>query len=908
MYRLNTLILNDLVIEHQKSPVGIDVENPRFGWTLESGEPNTLQTSYQIMIYSDSRLIIDTGRIESDQSIEVTIPGWHTKPAACYEVQVTVTDNKGRSARIESSFETGLLGTPFQSSWVEPIQDPTPASMTSDRDSASLAAADPYIDGKRDFHEFRPAQYIRIPCTLKRGIKKARIYATAHGLYRLEINGVRPDNREFAPENTSYNKILQYQTYDVTRLLTAGSNVIGVVLADGWWTGRVGTTGDCCQYGNTIGLLLDTVIEYNDGTFEYVLGEQGLSSAGPIIFSDLFVGEKYNAEKELPGWSTNHFDDSTWLPVQKRDYSKDNLTGQYDAPVRPLKVFQPLEIFTAPNGDVILDAGQVVAGQVEISLTADAGHTITLEHSEVMGNDGNYFNNILNINKEQTDIYITKDGFQTYRPAFSYHGFRYVRIKGWPGHMSLNNFKIYVFTSEMEQLSTFCTSDERLNQLESNIWWSQIANTISIPTDCPQREKAGWTGDIMAFSPTLCFQRNADAFLTSWMANVRADQLQTGAIPMIVPYLKAYSTFLKDNLGTDTSCGWGDAVIIVPYSVYKAYGDRRILEENYDAMTKWLNYITDRAENNHPDGYDLWNDEQKEHSRYLWNTDFHFGDWLIPSIVLGNPDANAMNDTAYATMGIVAPAYYAFSALSMSEIAGVLGYVEDETYYKNLYEKIRESFIAEYVHPNGTMDADFQGIYVIALQMGLVPEEIKPKMVQHLCDLIEENGNRLDTGFLSVLFLMDVLCDNGRSDIAYKLLFQTACPSWLYEVECKGTTMWESWGAVGDDGFVSTYSYNHYAFGCIGDWMYRRLGGLQLIEPGYKKFRICPDFNCGLTSVSVSEKTPYGTAAVDWMLVDEEIILTAKVPANTQAVIELPGREAQVVGSGTYHFIVNRKY
>lgn len=905
MYKLNTLLLKDLVIEHQHSPVGIDVKHPRFGWKLESQEKNTVQASYQIRLYSDSKLIADTGIVETSQSIEVIIPSWETEPKTCYEVQVTVSDNWGRTALIESFFETGLLETSFQSSWVEPEQEPTPSSMTADRETGEIIAADPYVDGKRDFHEFRPAQYIRIPCILKKGIKKARIYATAHGLYRLEVNGLRSDDREFAPENTSYDKILQYQTYDVTSLLSEGTNVIGVVLADGWWVGRVGTTGDCCQYGNTVGLLLDAVIEYNDGTTQFVSGEQGVSSPGPIIFSDLFVGEKYDAAREMPGWSTASFHDETWTPVLKKEYGKENLTGQYAPPVRPIEVLQPLKIFTAPNGDVILDAGQVVAGQVEISLTAEAGHTITLEHSEVMGNDGNYFNNILNVNKEQTDIYITKDGFQTFRPAFSYHGFRYVRIQGWPGHMSLNHFKIYVFTSEMDELSSFHTSDERINQLESNIWWSQIANTISIPTDCPQREKAGWTGDIMAYSPTLCFRRDADAFLTSWMASVRADQLESGAVPMIVPYLKAYRTFLKENLGTDTSCGWGDAVIVVPYEVYKAYGDRRILEDNYEAMRKWLQYIAGRARNHHPEDYDFWDEKRKENSRYLWNTDFHFGDWLIPSIVLGNPDANAMNDTAYATMGVVAPAYYAFSALTVSEIAGILDKADDEAYYKDLYEKIRKAFIEEYVHEDGTMDVDFQGIYVIALKMNLVPDGIKPKMVQYLCDLIEENGNRLDTGFLSVLFLMDVLCDNGRSDVAYKLLFQTACPSWLYEVESGGTTMWESWGAVGEDGSVSTYSYNHYAFGCIGDWMYRHLGGLQILEPGYKKFRIAPSFDSGLTSADIRKETPYGTITAAWRIIGDTFVLHTEIPANTQAVVDLPGRSGETFGSGSYDFVVN---
>ena len=396
----------------------------------------------------------------------------------------------------------------------------------------------------------------------------------------------------------------------------------------------------------------------------------------------------------MPGWDCAGFDDSGWervIPMEsgkenegnENEYRKDNLKGQPLAPVRPVRIFHPERIFTAPNGDMILDAGQTLAGNVRFTVTAKEGDVITLEHFEVLDQEGNYFNSILNNNKEQTEIYIAREGTQTYQPAFTYHGFRYVRIRGWRGMPSTEDFTVYVYSSAMDEIGSFHTSDERINQLQSNIWWSQISNTISIPTDCPQREKAGWTGDIMVYSPTMCFHTEADAFLSSWMDNVRAEQMEDGAIPMIVPYLKAYATFLRDNLGADTSCGWGDAVIMVPYSVYRAYGDRKILEENYGAMTRWMKYIDSRAANSHPEGYENWDEVHKARSRYLWNTDFHFGDWLIPSIVLNNPDANAMNDTAYATMGTVAPAYYAFSAKNMAEIARILGKEKDAEHYED---------------------------------------------------------------------------------------------------------------------------------------------------------------------------------------------------------------------------------
>lgn len=898
MYFIDRLLISEITVEHLRRPLGIDCPTPRFAWKLQGDGRDVRQIAYRLMISDRDAVVADTGRVASAESIEVTVAGLALRPMTEYRVALTAWDNKGRAADARTSFETGRMGVPFAGGWVEPVQDPTPSSMEGERDGDTIAgdAIPRDARGNRTFEEFRPAQYVRIPFEATKPVRRARVYATAHGLYWLSVNGVCPDDRWLAPENTAYGRLLNYQTYDVTALVRCGANAIEVILADGWWTGRVGTTGDCCQYGDRTALLLNAELEYMDGTRQTVTAEDGAASPGPIRFADLFVGEKYDA-RLAP---------EDWRPVLRADYPMDNLVGQKMAPVRPVRVFEPERVFTAPNGDVIIDAGQVLAGVTELSVTCGAGHEIRLEHFEVLDRDGNYFNSILNVNKEQTDVYITREGAQTWHPRFTYHGFRYVRVTGWPGRLGTENFRIIALTSEMDDIGRMTTSDARLNQLLSNIWWSQVSNTVSIPTDCPQREKAGWTGDIMAFAPTLCFNRSADAFLTAWMDNLRAEQLPDGAVPMIVPYLKAYATFLRDNLGTDTSCGWGDAVIMVPYAMYRAYGDIRVLQENYDAMTRWMEYIRGRAENSHPEGYEGWDEARKARSRFLWNTDFHFGDWLIPSIVLGNPDAMAMNQTAYATMGIVAPAYYAFSAKHMAQIAEILGKAADAARYNDLYGKIREAFIAEYVH-GAAMDADFQGIYVIALKMGLVPDALRPKMVERLCDMIRENGDRLDTGFLSVLFLMDVLCENGREDVACKLLFQTACPSWLYEVEKGGTTLWESWGAIGEDGTVSTYSYNHYAFGCVADWMYRHIGGLRPIDPGYRRFGVKPSFATGLTSAAVSEETPYGRAAVEWRVIGDAVAVHVEVPVNTEAVVELPGMEPVTVGSGRYDWLVPKR-
>lgn len=350
----------------------------------------------------------------------------------------------------------------------------------------------------------------------------------------------------------------------------------------------------------------------------------------------------------------------------------------------------------------------------------------------------------------------------------------------------------------------------------------------------------------------------------------------------------------------------GDAILAVPWALYQAYGDYGVLEENYESMKRWLGYIQHCAQTEMIDGYDKLDEAAKQRQKYLWNTGFHYGDWLVPSMVLNNTQADAMISTAYATKDIVAPAYYGFAAKLMSDIAQVLGKEADADYYRELYGNIQKAFQAEYVNEDGTIQTDLQGIYVIALKHNLITEEIRPKVVKQLRRRIKENDGCLDTGFLSVPFLMDVLTDNGCEDLALQILFQEKCPGWLYEVKNGATTMWESWGAITSDGRVSNYSYNHYAFGCVGDWMYRRLAGIESLEPGYRSIRIAPMYNCGLSEVRVCLRTPYGYLKVHWKIEKEHIELTLDIPVNTSAIVVLPDKSERSLGSG-YKIISQRR-
>lgn len=895
------LRLVELKCEHQTNPLGISNRNPVFSWILDSNQENVRQTAYQAEVYEGEKQIWNSGKKMTDQSIDCTYSGPKLKPLTTYRWQVAVWDNKGELASARAWFTTARFDQSWRASWIEPEQKPAYGGKGNFNDIEATMGIRTKVRGLDEYEGFQPVQYMRIPFVIKKEIKRAFICATAHGIYELSVNGTAPDDRVLAPEISSYHKVLQYQVYDATKFLRLGKNVISVMLGDGWWCGRVGSIGNACQYGDTTAFLLEGQIEYEDGSIEFVLSDEAVSSTGPLLAADLFVGEKYDARLEIGEWKAPEYDDADWKPVKKRNYPMDNLTAQYGEPVRIIKEFMPRAVFTDPNGDTVIDLGQNIAGFMSFTLEAPEGTVIRMEHAETIDRQGCFYKNIMGANKDQMDVYITKEGKQTYRPVFTYHGFRYVRLTGWPGIPSTEDFMAHVVSTDVENIGFFETSDPKLNRLQENIWWSQVSNTIAIPTDCPQREKAGWTGDVTIYAPTMCFLRNEENFLRKWLQNCRAEQQEGGEIPTVVPFLASYRE-MNVYYGTDTSCGWGDVIVSVPWNVYMAYGNRKVLEENYQAMKKWMQYVQHCAESEMQEGYEAFDEVRKERQKYLWNTGFHYGDWLVPSMVLNTTDDMAMINTAYATKEVVAPAYYAYSTQLMGRIAEVLGYTEDAGYYKDLNKKICRAFMEEYIDDDGHIKGDMQGIYVLALKNNLVSDELRPKAAARLKEKIAQNGGCLDTGFLSVPFLMDVLTENGYKKTAYDLLYQEKCPGWLYEVSKGATTIWESWGAVSENGDIGKYSLNHYAYGCIGDWMYRELAGLKVVEAGYHKMRIAPSYDCGLDYVKGSLKTPYGTVKSFWEIKEDDITLEVEIPVNTSSVVVLPDGQETQVGSGIWRW------
>lgn len=902
--------ITNLKCEYLKTPLGIDVVNPRFSWEMqaESGESNIYQQAYEIRVYSKGVAgeltdVWNSGKVVTDQSVHVIYDGSQLENTTRYFWQVKVWSQSGADLNWSelSWFETAFLNKKdLTAKWIES----TLPKMTKEKKSNLIL--DLLTKSQKSIpveERLTPVSCFRKEFIIKSDIMQARIYATAHGIYRLEINGKRIGNRELAPEFTSYGKMLLYQTYDVTDVLKPGNNALGAYVADGWYGGRIGLTGDNLQFGDTHGLYLQMELIYENGEKEIIVTDESFKCAsGAIVYSDLFIGEKYDARREKRGWNMPEYNDFDWKPVDVAAYGTDNFMAQKEEPVTEIATFPVQKVIITPEGDTVIDLGQNIAGRIRMKVNGKSGDIIKLEHTEMLDEHGNFMKTVSGKNKDQTDIYVCKgDGEEIYEPYFTFHGFRYVRINGYPGEINLQNFTAVVISSLHEKSGEFSCSNEMINKLQENTLWSQRSNFLSIPTDCPQRERAGWTGDIAVFSPTGSFNYNINPFLSRWLKNMALEQMADGQIPYLIPYLATYKESLSSLLRTDSSTGWSDACIFVPYTLYEKYGDIRILEDMYPSMKKWVEYAISQAETKTPISHIIRGKNHKENEKYLWNTGFHFGDWLAPSISGEGTIGEVMS--AFRSKAIIAPAYFAYELMTMTKVANILGKTEDSVKYNILYKKVQKAFSEEYISATGRMKPDIQGAYVVALQFNLVSDTKKQKVIDRLVTLIHENGDKLDTGFLSVPYLLDVLYDNGHQDLAYHLLYQEESPGWMYEIKNGATTIWESWKAVEPNGKVTTISYNHYAMGCVCDFVNRKIGGLHELEAGYKKILIKPVPDPSITHAHISHHSIYGLIKVDWEMVDNNMKLTAVIPCNTKAIIELPNGEKHKVGSGTYTFI-----
>jgi alpha-L-rhamnosidase len=860
-----TLAVSGLRTEYKENPLGIDVAKPRLGFKLRSDERGVRQSAYEIRVASSEAalrasrdLLWTSGRVSSDESRSHVYEGPKLRSGQRCYWQVRVWDASGQASAwsAPSFWEMGLLEpSEWKASWIEP----------------GVA---------EDVAKTGPVPMLRREFKLQGKIARARAYVTSHGLYELQLNGQRVGDELFTPGWTSYKKRLQYQAYDVTPLLRTGENAVGALLGNGWYRGDLmGFAGRRNVYGDRLALLLQIDVTYADGRRE-IVGSDGSwkSATGPILMSEIYHGETYDARLEKPGWTRAGFDDRDWKGVKVADYGKDTLVAAIGPAVKRIEELRPVKVFKTPAGDTVVDLGQNMVGWPKLSVEGPAGTTVVLRHAEVLDKAGNLYTENLRDAKETVRYTLKGGGPETFEPHFTFFGGRYVAVDGYPGEVTIDSLRGVVIHSELPPGGELETSSALLNQLQHNIRWGQKGNFLDVPTDCPQRnERMGWTGDAQAFARTAAFNFDVAAFYTKWLRDVAADQYENGSVPHVIP-----DALTREGNLAAGAAGWADAAVILPWTVYLSYGDRRILEEQYPSMTRWLEYVRKRA------GDDL-----------IWDGDFQFADWLAYTA----PSREARSyPGATTSKDLVATAFFAHSTDLVQRIARVLGRADDAARYAELLEKIKAAFQAEFVSGRGRVGDASQTAYVLALQFDLLPEALRPVAAKRLAEEIRTRKH-LTTGFLGTPYLCHVLSRYGYLDEAYLLLNREEYPSWLYPVKQGATTIWERWDGQKPDGSfqdASMNSFNHYAYGAIGEWMYRVMAGIDLDEaaPGYEHILIQPRPGGGITSVSASHETPYGRVASAWTRADGRFELTVEVPPNTRATVRLPKAQLASVTEG----------
>jgi len=882
------VFVKNLRCENRIHPLGLDILNPRFSWQLVSEQRNIMQTAYEIRVViqsgkSDNNEFWNSGKVMSSQSVYVPYTGSALESGVSYFWQVRVWDNRGKASPwSERAFwQMGLLQpSDWKAKWIE-----------------SESAADT-VNG--------PALRFRRKFSAGKKINSATVFITTHGMYDAFINGKKIGDAFLTPGWTSYNKRLQYQVYDVTALLNQGDNAIGVTLGSGWYRTNLAWNNNRNIYGKKLGLLFQLEIHYTDGSRETIISDPGwkTSDAGPIRVSEIYNGETDDARLEQPGWNTIGFNDGAWQPAVEKDIAKNNLVATYNEPVRKHEVFHPVRIFKTPKGEQVIDFGQNLVGWAQFRVNGKAGDELIVDHAEVLDKEGNFYTENLRAARAR-DIYILNGkGEEFFEPHFTFQGFRYIRIQGYPGEIKPEDISAVTLYSDMQPTGQFECSNPLLNQLQHNIQWGQRGNFLDVPTDCPQRdERLGWTGDAQAFSRTASYNMDVHNFFTKWLKDLAADQSPDGMVPFVIPNV------LGPRSGG--SAGWADASTIIPWNMWLAYGDAKILEDQYASMKAWVGFM-------------------QSHSKdYLWNTGFHFGDWLFYRPADDNDGRSAVTDKYF-----IAQCFFAHSTQLLLNAAKILNKPGDAELYADLLKHLKEAFLKEYVTSSGRLISGTQTAYVLALQFDMLPENLRAQAAQRLVSNIQDYNNHLTTGFLGTPYLCHVLSRFGYDTVAYKLLLQETYPSWLYPVKMGATTIWERWDGEKPDSSFQTpgmNSFNHYAYGAIGDWMYRNITGLDTYEEGagYKKIRIRPHPGGNLSYAHASLETGYGKLDVLWKIADGKFIMDVEIPANTTAGIYIPAattenitengkplrdlKEISVarkegdyillqVGSGVYHF------
>ena len=828
-----TFSVTHLTVERRESPLGIDTRQPRFAWQLSERR----QTAYQLEVRDAAtmQVVWDSGNCHGDRSTYIAYAGAPLRSGGRYRWRVRAWDAADNASdwSTPSEFEMGLLAAEdWSANWISRI--------VFDTESAP-----------EDMQPHRPVALLRRAFSLSAAPQRARLHISALGLYDACINAMPVGEERLTPGWTDYHTRIQYQTYDVTAQLRSGANVLGVRLGDGWYAGSVGPWGRR-RYGDRPALICQLEVDFDSGERQTIISDaQWRTSDGGTWLNDLQLGERTDFRREPSDWLNSGFDDSGWDPASCRGGPGSRLVASRDDGIRVVDSSPAIAIRTVGAGRYIVDLGANAAGVVRLQVNGMPGQHVVVRHAEALDDTGELYVENLRGAEQQDEYILSQSGPAALEPRFTFHGFRYAEVSGVPGELAEEDVTTQVLSSASRLVGHFSCSDPRVEQLQRNIVTSLRANFISIPTDCPQRnERLGWTADLQIFAPTALFNADVTNMIDKWLDDLVDAQLPSGAYPNIAPAPSGWSG------AGDTA--WSDAGVIVPWVMYQRSGDAGVLERMYASMRRYMTFLES---------------DQTEGLRFAGR----YGDWV---------SLGARTDKL-----LIGTAYLAYVADLFTSIASLLGKSADRDHYTRFSQFVREAFRRRFVGRDGWLTTETQTGYAIALGFDLLSAEERSPAGDRLAQLVEEAGTHLATGFLGTPLVMPALSDTGHHDLACRLLRQDSYPSWLFEVANGATSIWERWnGWTPDQGFYAPRmnSFNHYAFGAVGDWMYRYLAGLQPVEPGYRRTEIYPRPGGGFTSARAAHTSLYGEHVSDWRLADGQLQVDVQVPPNTSAAVLLP--------------------
>ncbi|WP_337063001.1 family 78 glycoside hydrolase catalytic domain [Kineococcus sp. G2] len=742
---------------------------------------------------------------------------------------------------------------------------------------ATMIAADADHDG---------APLLRRRFTLEPGhgeVRRAVLHVTAQGVVETHLDGVPVSDDVLAPGWSSYEWRLRYRTHDVTGALreSGGEHVLGLALGNGWSRGRLAWGGGRAYYGDDLGGFAQLEVEFADGHTQFVVTDEAWEShASAVTANDLYDGQSIDARRLDPAWATVGGDREGWGGVRTLEFDTGRLTEHVGPPVRRQEVLPAQRVWTSPSGKTLVDFGQNLVGWVRFSVRGGAGSTITIRHAEVLEREELGTRPLRSA--EATDRFTLSGGEDSFEPTFTFHGFRYAEVDGWPGELRPEDLEAVVVHSQLRRTGEFECSNELLNQLHRNVVWGTKGNFLDVPTDCPQRdERLGWTGDLAVFAPTAAYLFDVRDFLRDWLRDMALEQRHGGGIvPFVVPDVLKYLPPHDEFRDPDSTAVWSDVAVWLPWALHQAYGDDELLAESYPAMALHVDHVAGLLS-----------------ETGLWDTGFQFGDWLDPDAPPDEPAA------AKADKGVVATACVFRSARTTADAARLLGHEEDAGRFDALAERVRAAFLEHYVDEQGLVLSDCATAYALAIEFGLLEGEQRAWAGDRLAELAEKAGYRVSTGFAGTPYVTGALSSTGHLDTAYRLLLEEQCPSWLYPVTMGATTIWERWDSMLPDGTINPgqmTSFNHYALGAVADWVHRTVAGISPLEPGYRRALIAPQPGGGLTWAKGSLDTPHGRLAVHWRLEGGQLSAEVTVPEGTTAVLRLPGEGERELPAGTH--------